>query len=224
MRARPLLLLAGVATLAVAVLAINDERLPGHMVQHLLLTDLAPPLLLAGRPLHSLLRTLPPRPRRCFGRGLVAVGRRANPAVCLAVFSVAILGIHVPPVFDAAAHHETLHVLEHGAFVLAGLVVWWPLLGAPNPRRRLGTVAELLYLTAAMLPMTLIGVYLDRAPALFYSAYGGRGAIAAQQQAGAIMWVAGTALMALLGVVAVLAAMLEAERRQRARELHEVLQ
>jgi len=224
MRPRPLPLLAGLATIAVAVFLIDDELLSGHMVQHLLLVDVAPPLLLIGRPAVALLHSLPPRPRRCFGRGLVAVGRRANPALCLAVFTVIVLGIHVPAVFDLAARNDALHVLEHCAFVLAGVVVWWPLLGVPNPRPRLGTVTELLYLTVAMLPMTLVGVFLDRDPTLFYPVYAGHGAIADQQQAGAIMWVAGTAVMATLGVVAVLAAMLEAERRQRTRELHEVLQ
>jgi cytochrome c oxidase assembly factor CtaG len=219
---RLLALLAGIATILVAVTVIDDDRLPGHMVQHLLLVDVAPPLLLAGRPLHRVLRAMPSRPRRSFGRALVAVGRRAHPAVCLTVFAGIVLGCHVPPVFDAAARHPALHVLQHGAFIVAGLIVWWPLVGAPNPRQRLGTVLQLIYLTVAMLPMTLLGAYLDRDGTLFYPAYAGPGAVAGQQQAGAIMWVAGTAVMALLGIVAVMGAMLEAERRQRARELHGV--
>lgn len=223
MKARALALLAGLTTILVAVSLIDDERLPGHMVQHLLLVDVAPPLLLAGRPMHELLRALPPRPRRCFGRGLVAVGRRAHPAACLALFTVIVLGAHVPALFDAAVRHPALHILQHGAFIVAGLIVWWPLLGAPNPRRRLGSIAHLIYLTVAMLPMTLLGAYLDRDRTPFYPVDAGRGAVAAQQQAGAIMWVAGTAVMALLGVVAVMAGMLAAERRQRARELHGVL-
>jgi cytochrome c oxidase assembly factor CtaG len=218
---RLLALLAGIATILVAVTVIDDDRLPGHMVQHLLLVDVAPPLLLAGRPLHRVLRAMPSRARRSFGRALVAIGR-AHPAVCLAVFAVIVLGCHLPPLFDAAARHPALHVLQHGAFIAAGLIVWWPLLGAPNPRRRLGAVPQLVYLTVAMLPMTLLGAYLDRDGKLFYPAYAGPGAVAGQQQAGAIMWVAGTAVMALLGIVAVMGAMLETERRQRARELHGV--
>ena len=78
------------------------------MVQHLLLIDVAPPLLLVGQPLHRLLHVLPPRPRRC-GRGLVAVGRRAHPALCLALYGVIVLGFHAPLMFDAAYRHPALH-------------------------------------------------------------------------------------------------------------------
>lgn len=225
--------LLGLATIVVALdsgLATDDDRLlSAHMVQHLLLLDVAPPLLLSGRPMPLLLRTLPPRPRRCFGRGLVAGGRAAHPLLCLVLYSAILLTIHIPPVFDATLRSAPLHALEHMAFLLAGMIVWWPLLGHPLPRRRLGTVLHLLYITAAMLPMTLIGAYLDRDRSLFYPPYAaparllGVSPIADQQQAGAIMWVAGTAVMALLGVAAVMAAMLEAERRQRLRDLHGVL-
>jgi cytochrome c oxidase assembly factor CtaG len=222
MKPRPLALFAGVVTILVAITVINDQRLSGHMVQHLLLIDVAPPLLLAGRPMRMILMSLSSRPRRSFGRGLVAGGRRAHPAACLALFAVIVLGFHVPVLFNAAVRHPALHALEHGAFIVAGLIVWWPLLGEPNPRRQLGTVAMLLYLTVAMLPMTVLGAYLDRDTTVFYSVYAGPGAVLDQQQGGAIMWVASTATMGLLGIAAVLAAMLEAERRQRVRELHEV--
>ena len=222
MNTRRLALLAGLATIVIAVVAINDGRLSGHMVQHLLLIDVAPPLLLIGRPLHLLLRALPPRSRRSFGRGLVAVGRRAYPAACLAVFTLIVLGCHVPVVFDATARSAPLHALQHGAFILAGLVVWWPLLGAPKPRGQLGPVTQLLYLTVAMLPMTALGAYLDRDTTLFYTVYAGPGAVFDQQQAGAIMWVASTATMGLAGAAAVLASMIAAERRQRVRDLRGV--
>lgn len=232
-RARNLAFLAGLLTILVALDSgldtYDDQLLSVHMVQHLLLLDIAPPLMLAARPVPLLLRTLPPRPRRSFGRGLVAVGRAAHPAFCLALYATIVLTLHVPVVFDATLRNQALHDLEHAGFLLAGLIVWWPLLGNPGPRRQLGTVTHLLYITAAMVPMTLIGAYLDRDQSLFYPVYAGPAKllgvspIADQQQAGAIMWVVGTALMALLGVVVVLAAMLEAERRQRVRDLREAL-
>ncbi len=232
--ARSWAFLGGLLTILVALDSgldtYDDQLLSVHMVQHLLLLDIAPPLLLAAQPLRLLLRTLPPRPRRSFGRGLVAIGRGAHPAVCLALYTAIVLTIHVPAVFETTLRNQTLHDLEHAGFLLAGLIIWWPLLGSPGPRRRLGTVTHLLYITAAMVPMTLIGAYLDRDQSLLYSAYAGPARllgvspVADQQQAGAIMWVAGTAVMALFGVVVVIAAMLEAERRQRVRDLREVLQ
>lgn len=226
--------LAGLLTVLVALDSgldtFDDQLLSVHMVQHLLLLDIAPPLLLSGRPLPVLLRHLPPRARRRFGRGLVALGRAAHPLLCLALYSAIVLVIHAPPVFDATLRNQTLHDLEHAGFLLAGLIVWWPLLGHPLPRRRLGTVTHLLYITVAMLPMALIGAFLDRDRSLFYMPYAeparllGVSATGDQQQAGAIMWVAGTAVMALLGIIAVLSAMIEAERRQRLRELYDTSQ
>jgi cytochrome c oxidase assembly factor CtaG len=218
---RTLAFVAGLLAI-LAALEVDDQRLSGHMIQHLLLIEVAPALLLSGRAVHHLLRALPPRPRRSFGRGLVAVGRRAHPALCLTLFAVIVLGTHVPVVFDACARHDGLHIAQHGAYLFAGFVMWWPLLGEPIPRRRLGTIGQLSYITVAMLPMTLLGAYLNRDQTLFYPAYAGPGALLDQQRAGAIMWVGGTTLMAAVGLVAVLRSMLAAERRQRARELHEV--
>jgi cytochrome c oxidase assembly factor CtaG len=209
-------------TLVVAVTIIDDARLSGHMVQHLLLIEVAPALLLYGHAVLHALRALPSRPRRRVGRGLVIIGRHANPAACLTLFALIVLGTHVPVVFDFCARHIPAHIAEHGAYLFAGLVMWWPLLGEPNPRHRLGVVGQLAYITIAMLPMTLLGAFLDRDRTLFYSAYPGPGAVLDQQRAGAIMWVAGTTVMACVGLTAVLGSMLAAERRQRAREVHGV--
>jgi putative membrane protein len=220
MRVRTVALLAGMVTIVVAITVVDDQRLSGHMVQHLLLIEVAPALLLYGRAGLHALRALPRSPRRRFGRALVAIGQRANPAACLIVFTLIVLGTHVPVVFDFCSRHIVAHVAEHGAYLVAGCVMWWPLLGEPNPRQRLGVVGQLAYITIAMLPMTLLGAFLDRDRAVFYPAYARPGAVLDQQRAGAIMWVAGTTIMACVGLVALLASMLAAERRQRARELH----
>ena len=207
----------------------DDRLLSVHMVQHVLLIEVAPVLLLYGRPLHLALRTLPSGERRRLGRAMVKLRRRATPVVCLSLFTVAVLGTHIPAFLDATVRDQTLHDAEHGTFVLAGLVMWWPLHGDPGPERRMGAIGQLLYLSAAMMPMALIGAYLNRDPTLFYSVYAeparalGVSAVLNQQEAGAIMWVAGTTVMAVAGLTSVLSSMLAAESRQRARELHEVL-
>lgn len=230
---RTLAFLCGLLVIQVAlssgVGAYDDRLLSVHMVQHLLLLELAPVLLLCGRPIHLALKLVRGRPRRRLGRGLVTAGKRATPIRCLLFFVVVVLVAHVPPVFNATVHHQLLHEAEHGAFLVAGLMMWWPLHGDPAPRQRLGTIGQLAYITAAMAPMALIGGYLNRDPTLFYSAYAAParmlhiGAVSDQQQAGAIMWVAGTTLMAWIGLSAVLGSMLAAERRQQARDLNQVL-
>ncbi len=198
-----------------------------HMVQHLLLIDVAPPLLLLGAPARLALVSVPREHRVRFGRALTRLGHRLSPVLCLAIYSAIVLGSHVPVIFTAAIRHPLLHALQHAAYLLAGTVLWWPLLGSPNPRR-LGPMGRLFYLTVAMLPMTLIGAYLNRDQTLFYPVYAaparalGVNALLDQQVAGAIMWVASTVFMALLGLVCVMSALLAAERRQQARDLHGV--
>jgi putative membrane protein len=224
--------LAGLLAINVALQsgidAYDDRLLSDHMVQHLLLIEVAPALLLYARPVELALKVLHAPARRTVGRALVATRGRATPPLCLSLFAVLVLGAHVPAFFDAAVRHQALHEAEHVAYLLAGLLVWWPLLGDPAPKQRLGAIGRLAYITLAMLPMTLIGGYLNRRASLFYPVYAaptralGVTPVLDQQRAGAIMWVAGTTLMACVGLYSVLTAMLAAERRQHARELHEV--
>ncbi|HWF51761.1 MAG TPA: cytochrome c oxidase assembly protein, partial [Solirubrobacteraceae bacterium] len=102
---------------------------------------------------------------------------------------------------------------------------WWPVLdGDPVPAHRLGGLGRLVYVLAAMLPMTVVGAYLDRHSSLVYPLYAapahalGISALADQAQAGAIMWVVGGTVMVAVGLWAAMTALVEEERRQRARE------
>jgi len=105
------------------------------------------------------------------------------------------------------------------------LLMWSPLLDAdPAPRRRLNGLGKLAYLIIAMMPMALVGAYLNRHATLFYPPYGpparalGISALDDQAQAGAIMWVAGNSVMVVVGLWAAVAAMVAEERRQVARD------
>jgi cytochrome c oxidase assembly factor CtaG len=118
-----------------------------------------------------------------------------------------------------------LHDAEHALYVAAGLLMWSPLLdGDPAPRHRLSGLGKLVYLIAAMMPMALVGAYLNRHPTLVYPPYGppaaalGISALDDQAQAGAIMWVVGGVVMTAVGLWASVAAMVAEERRQVARE------
>ncbi len=223
--------LAGIACLLVALEsglgAFDDRLLSAHMAQHLLLLEVAPALLLCGRPVGLALRTVPSRERRLLARGLVRLRPFTQPWMCLTAFSAVVLLAHVPVIFDAAVQHPLVHVGEHVCFLAVGLLLWWPLVGEEPGHRRLGGLAQFVYLIVAMLPMTVIGAYLDRDPSVFYPAY--RVATLAlraspvidQQQAGAIMWVAGTTMMIVVGLWSSLNAMVAAERRQQRRERYE---
>ena len=217
----------GLATIAVALqsgLDLYDDRLLSvHMVQHLLLLVLAPLLLLEGRPLILLLRALPPARRHRPAGALRRLGGALRPLLCLVAYGAILLALHVPAVFQAAVRHAPVHAAEHALLLSAGLLMWWPVLdGDPLPSRRLGGLARLGYLVAAMVPMSAVGAWLAHDTGLAYSVYAtpahalGVVAVADQQAAGGVMWVAGNVAVALAALWLAMSALLEEERRQQA--------
>ncbi len=226
---RSLAFLGGIGCVLVAlesgIDAFDDQLLSVHMVQHMLLVLIAPLLLLSGHPATLALRALPSQRRPRVARTLARAGRRLGPLPALAVFSAVLVGTHLPAFYDAALRHPALHDAEHALYLFAGIVLWWPILdGDPAPHRRLGGLARLGYLLAAMPVMALIGAYLNRHPTIVYAAYAaparalGISAVTDQQQAGAIMWVIGNTIMVLVGLWAVMASLVAEERRQRSRD------
>ena len=223
---RSLSFAAGVACVLVALQSgidsLDDELLSVHMVQHLLLLMVAPLLLLLGQPMLIALRTLPGEPRRSLARGLTRVGAYLRPPRCLAIFTGVVVLTHLPAFYDATLKHPLLHEAEHGLYLGSGLLLWWPILDVdPVRSHRLGGLGRLVYVLASTTPMAVLGAYLDRHPSLVYAPYGptthalGISAIADQQHAGAIMWVAGSMIMTLVGLWAVMSSLIAEERRQR---------
>lgn len=221
--------LAGVVCVVLALQsgidAYDDRMLSVHMVQHMLLLLVAPPLLLGGRPAVLALRSLSPRPRRSFAHVLDSTRRYTGPIPVLAFFGGVVVLTHLPSFYNATLRDPALHNCEHALYLVAGLLMWSPLLDAdPAPRHRLNGLAKLGYLIVAMMPMALVGAYLNRHATLVYAAYGpparalGISALDDQAQAGAIMWVVGNSIMVAVGLWSAVAAMVTEERRQAARE------
>jgi putative membrane protein len=195
------------------------------MVQHLILLVVAPPLLLGGRPVILALRSLAPRRRAAFARGLDRARPFTGPFQSLGLFAAVILLTHLPSFYDATLTHPALHDAEHAAYLGAGLLMFSPLMDVdPAPRQRLGGLGKLVYFIVAMMPMALIGAYLNRHATLVYPSYGpparglGISALNDQSQAGAIMWVVGGSIMVAVGLWVAVATMVAEERRQVARD------
>jgi cytochrome c oxidase assembly factor CtaG len=231
-RARAASFAAGLGAIAIAlsppVDGWSDRLLSVHMVQHLLLAMIAPPLLLLGGPVQFLLKRSPPRARRALARALTGrvVRLATRPAVGLAVFAAAMLLSHLTGLFELALRHDAVHAAEHGAYLLSGLLLFAPLLApASGPIAKApGGLARFLWLMAAMVPMTAVGALLSSENHVRYPSYLapakalGRSALADQRLAGAIMWVGGGLAMTALAIGVAMAAMLAEERRQQARE------
>lgn len=136
---------AGLAVVAVALCspldAIGDGYLlSAHMAQHVLLSDIAPALLVLGlrRPLlplglsrGALLAVAPGGGR--FGRVLA---RLTSPWVAIPLWAIATWVWAIPAVFDFATEHAAVHAFEHATLFYTGLALWW-LIVDPLPRARL---------------------------------------------------------------------------------------
>ncbi|MDQ6842279.1 MAG: cytochrome c oxidase assembly protein [Actinomycetota bacterium] len=219
--------MAGVAVVLVSLQSgldsYADRLLSVHMQQHMLLLLVAPALLLGGRPVLLALQALAPSRRTPVARTLARARGLTAPLVCLGVFCAVVGLAHVPALYDAALAHPALHDTEHAAFLAAGLMLWWPILDG-DPARRLGALGRLGYLIVAMVPMGIVGAYLNRHVALVYSPYAtaartmGISAATDQADAGAIMWVVGDVIMVAIGLWATIGALVAEERRQQARD------
>jgi cytochrome c oxidase assembly factor CtaG len=168
------LFLGGIACLFVALVSpvdrLGEQVFLMHMVQHVLLLDLGPILIILG-----LTKVL----LRPVTRRLMAVERRAgwlmHPAVAVALYIVVMWAWHVPAVYGAALEQPALHVLEHLLFSAVGFLYWWHLLSPIRPRIRLAGLSPVVYMGATKVFVGLLGVILTFAPDALYPYYEDRG-------------------------------------------------
>jgi putative membrane protein len=188
---------AGLGTLALAVLGpvetLAGERFSWHMVQHLLLTMMAPPLLLLGRPVGLARRAAPLSARRTLVRVLRSRAFRAlgHPVVAWVLFAVVLWASHFTGLYERALESQFVHVLEHAMYLGAGLLFWQAAVGVEPAHRRLGHAGRILYLFLAAAASALLASALLQSGRVLYPAYAGPGALQDQRAAAAVMWIVG---------------------------------
>lgn len=203
----------GLTVLLVALaspIATYDTTLfSAHMIQHLLLTMVAAPLLALGAPLTLLLRVVSPRARqRLILPALHSWPMKvlAFPVVTWSVFAAVMWATHFSPLFDASLENEAVHIFEHGLFLASALLFWWPVVGADPSPWRLPHPARVGYLFLAMPQNSFLGLAIFSAPGVLYPHYQtlartwGPSPLDDQQLAGGIMWVGGD-LVFLIGLL-----------------------
>ena len=189
---RLLLFSTGAVALFVGLVSPLDagaERLLSlHMLQHVLLTTIGPPLVLLGLPREGLQRFVLRAP--AVGRVLRFV---TAPLLAAPLFIVNMWLWHLPPVYDAALSHLSVHVAMHVAFIATGFIFWWPVIEPLPAIRRVSEGAKLLYLFVSGFPMALLALLLLSSGSVIYSYYEsaprlwGISALIDQQVAGLIM-------------------------------------
>lgn len=194
-----------IVLLVVALLSPLDELgdtylFSAHMIQHLLLATLWPPLLILSIPAW-MARAFFRLPGTGIARFLV------YPAAALIFFNVDIYLWHIPVLYDLTLRNELVHVGEHLTFMFFGLCVWSPVLD-PVREQRLPSPLQVLYLFANGMFMMVLGIVFTFAPIVLYSPYAsaprlwGISALTDQQIGGLIMWYPGNIPYGVLLIVA----------------------
>ncbi len=154
------------AALVSPIDSLGDQLMLMHMLQHILLLDIAPILLILG--LSKVL--LRPVTRR-----LSAVERRAgplaHPAFAVMVYAGVMWAWHVPAMYDAALNNTAVHSLEHLCFAAAGTLYWWHVLSPIRGRMRLDGMGPIAYMVSTKLLVGALGIAIAFAPASFYPFY-----------------------------------------------------
>ena len=213
--------------LSVILLAVSppvdrlSERLfSAHMAQHVLLLELAAPLIVLGRPWHRLWRPFPISLRRTAAGGVargawarpirLAGGWLVVPVVAFCLMNATFVLWHVPALYDAALAHPVVHDLEHATFFLTALLLWAHLLGDGPFRTRLTLPWRAAYAVGTMVVGWGLAVVIAMAPSVLYAHYAdlasrplGLSALADQQLAAGIMWVPGSIPWTVIAIVCV---------------------
>ncbi|OGO51663.1 MAG: hypothetical protein A2V84_01360 [Chloroflexi bacterium RBG_16_70_13] len=217
--------LAGLVAIAVALQSgierYDTTLFSVHMVQHLLLTLVAPPLLALGAPVTQLLRAASPATR---ARWILPILRSrpvavlSHPVVAWLVFVSVMWASHFSPLFDWSLEDPLAHDLEHLLFLGSAVLFWWPAVALDPAPRRMGHPGRMLYLFLQMPQNSFLAMAILFAGGPLYPHYASLGsaygidALADQRLAAGLMWFVGDAIF-LAALLAVLAGWMRSEDR-----------
>lgn len=206
---RLLSFLAGLVCLWIAIgsplEALADALLSAHMIEHLILMSVVPPLVLLGLPVVPLLRGLP-RVLRVYLAGpllrfrlLRRLGHQLiRPRIAWLLMNAAFLGWHIPAAYDFALNHEIWHDIEHLCFLSTSLLFWTCLIRPWPASQRPQKWSILLYLVSADVVNTALSAFLSFCNRVVYPYYSthsnpfGIDPLSDQILGAVIMWVFGS--------------------------------
>jgi putative membrane protein len=177
--------------------ALDHEMLTAHMVQHLLLMTLAPPLILLGMPRKPLVQGL-------LQRFLQAI---THPALCWFAAAGTLVVWHIPSVFMLGMRSQMWHGVEQASFLVTGFLFWWPVVQPSASTSKWPESLILLYLFLATLPCDILSGFLVFCDRVVYPVFlssprsFGLSALEDQQCAGALMWTCVTVVYLVAGSV-----------------------
>src|SRR5271166_169743 len=188
--------------------------LTAHMLQHMLLMMVAPPLILLGAPLIPLVRGLPIFAAREFAGPFLnwSVANRightlTNPVCALLLMGGVMFAWHTPALYELALASTSWHEVEHACFFITSIIFWWPVVQPWPSRAQWPRWAMVPYLLVADLQNTALSAILVFSDRVLYPSYSvvprlfGFSALEDQVAAGAIMWVVGSLAFVVPAVI-----------------------
>ncbi len=172
----------------------DDYLFSAHMVQHLVLTLVIPPLWLLGIPDWLVRAALRARAVRSVARVLT------HPLVAFSAYNIIIVLWHMPVFYESALEHHNLHILEHLMFIATAVMLWWPAVDPSPELSRMGPPMRLFYLFAAGIPMSVVAALVTMGDSVLYPWYAVQPRIPGilnmtplddQRLGGLMMWVPG---------------------------------
>lgn len=229
--------LAGMASLWIAigspVDAFADVLLSAHMVEHLILMSIVPPLVLLGFPVVPMLRGLPKFLRKGVAGPLLRLKplRRfthwlLSPAVAWLLMNITFLAWHVPGAYDLALENENIHDIEHLCFLFTSILFWWYIVRPWPTTQQSRSWGVLLYLVGADLVNTALSASLAFSSRPVYAYYVehpnpfGLAPLPDQILGAAIMWVVGSLVFLLPAGMITLELLQPSRNRTPYKQLH----
>jgi putative membrane protein len=173
-----------------------------HMVQHLLITLVFPPLFIQG---------IPPWMWRPLVRHaqVAAVGRAiTHPVIAFLISTFTLYLWHVPTMYDWALEDHNVHIVEHLTFMTGAVIMWWPVWSRVPEVPALTPGRRMIYLFLLTIPMKGLGAIITVSDYVLYRFYAvqprvfGLDPLADQRLGGVIMWMpGGLAIWFAIGVV-----------------------
>jgi cytochrome c oxidase assembly factor CtaG len=177
--------------------AWDDRSFTAHMLEHLIIGDLAALLMVLGLT-GPLIQPLLKNPV------IAALRPLTNPIAALIIWIVNIYLWHLPFLFEAALNHDAVHVVQHLLFFSVGFNMWMALFGPLPQPEWFGNIAKLFYIVAVRVAGILLGNFFIFSGSAFYDTYNGAdnpfgmSALADQSTAGAVMMAEGTLITFIL--------------------------
>ena len=184
-----------------------------HMIQHLILIMLVPPLILSGLFFSANLWVFPRiirvgiadyiRPQKPFRKFLNLI---TSPRFGLIFYIISLWTWHLPIFFNYALNYSLVHNLEHLSFLLSGVLFWWPVIGLSIGAKKISIPMRIVYLLLAVTPTAVVAAFITLADSVIYGEDIPRllniAAIEDQKIGGLIMWIPGNTIF--IGTLTVL--------------------